>query len=80
MRYQAYYCGLCRTLKERYGDLGRLTLSNDMTFLLILLSSLYEPEEDVSKGLPAPPGQGAGGHPKRAERLLRRHEHRPGLP
>ncbi len=56
MRYQAYYCGLCRTLKERYGDLGRLTLSNDMTFLLILLSSLYEPEESVSRSrcLPHP--------------------------
>ncbi|MCE5343517.1 MAG: DUF5685 family protein [Eubacteriales bacterium] len=49
MRYQAYYCGLCRTLMRRYGNLGRLTLSNDMTFLFILLSSLYEPEETIHK-------------------------------
>ncbi len=44
-RYQAYYCGLCRTLKERYGRRGQLTLSYDMTFLMILLNGLYEPEE-----------------------------------
>lgn len=49
-RYQAYYCGLCRTLTERYGNLGRVTLSNDMTFLFILLSSLYEPPETLSPG------------------------------
>jgi hypothetical protein len=55
-RYQAYYCGMCRTLMHRYGNLGRITLSNDMTFLLVLLSSLYEPEETLSKGrcLPHP--------------------------
>ena len=49
-RYQAYYCGMCRTLMHRYGNLGRITLSNDMTFLMVLLSSLYEPEESLSKG------------------------------
>jgi len=49
-RYQSYYCGLCRTLMSRYGNLGRLTLSNDMTFLMILLSSLYEPEEFITEG------------------------------
>lgn len=46
-RYRAYYCGLCRTLRERYGSLSRLTLSYDATFLWILLSSLYEPEESA---------------------------------
>ena len=45
-RYSAHYCGLCHTLKARFGNIGRLTLSNDMTFLEILLDSLYEPEED----------------------------------
>lgn len=44
--YQSYYCGLCRSLKERYGKLGQLTLSYDMTFVALLLSSLYEPETD----------------------------------
>lgn len=42
-KYQSYYCGLCRTLKERYGLKGQITLNYDMTFLCILLSSLYEP-------------------------------------
>jgi hypothetical protein len=49
-RYQGIYCGLCRTLKQRYGNKGRITLSNDMTFLTVLLNSLYEPEEVVSEG------------------------------
>ena len=44
-RYQAHYCGLCRALKQEYGQISRMTLSNDLTFLAILLSSLYEPEE-----------------------------------
>ena len=44
-RYRACYCGLCRTLKKRYGLLGEITLSYDMTFLVMLLNSLYEPEE-----------------------------------
>lgn len=42
--YHSYYCGLCRSLKERYGVLGQLSLAYDMTFLVMLLSSLYEPE------------------------------------
>ena len=49
-QYQRYYCGLCRSLEHRYGNISRLTLNNDMTFLLILLSSLYEPEEEENAG------------------------------
>lgn len=41
-KYKAYYCGLCKTLKDRYGRVGQMTLSYDMTFLIILLTSLYE--------------------------------------
>lgn len=41
-RYHAYYCGLCRCLKEKYGRAGQMTLTYDMTFLIILLTSLYE--------------------------------------
>lgn len=43
-KYKAYYCGLCKTLKQRYGRIGQMTLSYDMTFLIILLTSLYESE------------------------------------
>lgn len=42
--YQSYYCGLCKSLKDRYGKRGQMTLSYDMTFLALLLTSLYEPE------------------------------------
>ena len=42
-RYKACYCGLCRSLKERHGQLGRLTLSYDLCFLVLLFDSLYEP-------------------------------------
>ncbi len=46
-RYQAWYCGLCHALHTRSGRTGQLTLTYDMTFLAILLSSLYEvPETD----------------------------------
>ncbi len=43
-RYRSFYCGVCHALRERHGQTGRLSLSNDMTFLAMLLSSLYEPE------------------------------------
>lgn len=42
--YQSYYCGLCQALKERYGRNGQLSLSYDMTFVVMLLSALYEPQ------------------------------------
>lgn len=45
LRYGGCYCGLCRTLQKRHGLLGRMTLTYDMTFLVLILSSLYEPEE-----------------------------------
>mgnify|MGYP004610215005 CR=1 FL=1 len=44
-KYKGYYCGLCQQLKRNYGHLGQLTLTYDMTFLTLLLSSLYEPDE-----------------------------------
>ena len=42
--YQAYYCGLCRSLKKRHGFLGQMTLNYDMTMVVLLLTGLYEPE------------------------------------
>lgn len=44
-KYRSYYCGLCRQLRKTYGVLGELTLSYDCTFLVMLLSALYEPQE-----------------------------------
>ncbi len=42
--YHSYYCGLCKRLKACYGRRGQMTLSFDMTFLIVLLTGLYEPE------------------------------------
>lgn len=47
-RYKAYYCGLCRTLQEKYGPIGQATLTYDMTFFVILLTSLYESETKLA--------------------------------
>jgi hypothetical protein len=43
-KYKAYYCGLCHQLKRKYGRFGQMTLTYDMTFLIIVLTSLYECE------------------------------------
>ncbi|MDE6433692.1 MAG: hypothetical protein K2L07_05625 [Lachnospiraceae bacterium] len=47
--YRSYYCGLCRELKQCYGRKGQLSLSYDLTFLIILLAGLYEPEEIIER-------------------------------
>ena len=44
-RYNTVYCGLCRNIRNRAGQMARMALSYDMTFLALLLMSLYEPEE-----------------------------------
>lgn len=41
--YRSFYCGLCRELRERYGVTGQISLTYDMTFVILLLSGLYEP-------------------------------------
>ena len=65
--YHAYYCGLCKDLKERYGRSGQITLSYDMTFLIILLSGLYEPPaEDSIRNCVAHPFQK---HPARTNEI-----------
>ena len=41
-KYKAYYCGLCHILKGKIRYIGQMTLTCDMTFAIILLTSLYE--------------------------------------
>ena len=48
-RYKGFYCGLCRSLQKNHGPLGQMTLTYDMTFLVLLLTSLYEPKTDELK-------------------------------
>ena len=62
--YRSYYCGLCRALQKRYGRQAGLLLNYDMTFLAILLSGLYEPEEEQARGRCLP-------HPVRSHPFIR---------
>ena len=42
--YQDCYCGLCNRLYFHYDNIGRNTLSYDLTFVNLLLTSIYQPE------------------------------------
>ena len=44
--YRAFYCGVCHDLRDACGQLSRVTLTYDMTFLAILLTDLYNQEQD----------------------------------
>ena len=43
-RFSAVYCGLCRTLGERYGTAARFILNYDFAFLTLLLAEPKAPE------------------------------------
>ena len=45
--YKAYYCGLCKYLKRNHTELSRMTINYDLTFLIVLLSSIYQPSAQV---------------------------------
>lgn len=53
-RYRAVYCGLCHALGNAHGQLGRLMLTYDMTFLILLLSSLDKTELAEQKSFRCP--------------------------
>ncbi len=48
-RYGSIYCGVCRRMRMRASKSARLGLSYDVTFLSMLLMSLYELEETAGK-------------------------------
>lgn len=45
--YSAYYCGICKSVKKRYGQLPRLVLNYDSVFLAVVLASLFPQTEDI---------------------------------
>ena len=50
LRYRAVYCGLCRRLGELYRGRGRLTLSYDLTLLVLVISdALALPYEEAER-------------------------------
>ena len=48
-RYRATYCGLCGTLRQRYGWIAPMFLNFDFTFLALLLCK-GEPQFPVCRG------------------------------
>lgn len=42
--FKAYYCGLCFSIKKQFGQLPRMVLNYDMTFLALILDSITEEE------------------------------------
>lgn len=48
--YQSYYCGLCHAIGKRGSQAARLGLSNDITFLALVLSSLGDEVKSGDKG------------------------------
>ncbi len=56
--YQSYYCGLCQVLRRNFGVKGQMLLNYDMTFLVILLTGLYElTNREVQFVCPLHPGR-----------------------
>lgn len=47
--YHSYYCGLCKTLKNKFGIRAQVSLNFDMNFLAVLLSGLYEPKTEIKQ-------------------------------
>lgn len=48
-KFKGYYCGLCIAIKNEYGNIPRLALNYDMTFLAVLLDSLEDTKSNFYK-------------------------------
>lgn len=49
-RFKAYYCGLCKSIRDGFGQIPRISLNYDMTFLALLLDSFDgEPNKFVNE-------------------------------
>jgi len=47
--YRGYYCGVCKSIGKRYGQIPRLALSYDAAFLAMVLASLSNDPDLVTK-------------------------------
>ncbi len=48
-KIKAYYCGLCKAIKDNFGNLPRLALNYDISFLSIFLDSLEKEKNQYIK-------------------------------
>ena len=47
--YKGYYCGLCKYLKENHGEISRLSLNYDITFLIVILTAIYKVKSTITE-------------------------------
>ena len=47
--YRAYYCGVCKSIGKRHGQIKRMTLTYDAAFLAMLLCSILNIETKLVK-------------------------------
>ncbi len=47
--FKAYYCGLCKTLGREFNHIVRFGLNYDLTFLALLLSTIEEEKEVITR-------------------------------
>ncbi|WP_252225393.1 DUF5685 family protein [Clostridium sp. ZBS2] len=47
--FKSYYCGLCHEIKKNFGNIPRITLNYDMTFLAILFDSLNDNSININE-------------------------------
>lgn len=47
--YQGYYCGICKSIGKRYGQLPRMFLSYDAVFLALIIEALMEEREWIEE-------------------------------
>lgn len=47
--YSAYYCGICKSIGRRHGQIPRLALNYDAVFLAMLLSAIVEERPIIQK-------------------------------
>ncbi len=47
--YSGYYCGICKSVKQRYGQVPRMVLNYDSVFLALVLGALSSHLEDIKQ-------------------------------
>lgn len=47
--YSGYYCGVCKSIARRYGQLPRMVLSYDAAFLALLIAGLFREEDEPKR-------------------------------
>jgi hypothetical protein len=48
VKYNAYYCGICHSIRDRWGQVPRLTLNYDCVFLAVFIDSIKKKENKYS--------------------------------